>query len=63
MAATASLIRISTETEKALGEASQFLQRTKLEILDEAVLAYIEAQRSDVNARIRAGLARASGVS
>jgi predicted transcriptional regulator len=60
MAATASLIRISTETEKALGEASHFLQRSTVDILDEAVVAYIEAQRSDVNAEIRDGLARSA---
>lgn len=56
MAATASAIQMSQETEKALSEASHFLQRSRLQIVDEAVLAYIEAQRADVNAEIRAGL-------
>ena len=56
MAATASDIQMSEETEKALGEASHFLQRSRVEIVDEAVLAYSEAQRADVNAEIRAGL-------
>lgn len=58
MAATASAIKISTETEKALGEATHFLQRDETEIVDEAVVAYIEATRADINAEIRAGLAR-----
>ncbi len=58
MAATASKTHVSGDTDQALAEASRLLQRPKTEIVDEAVLAYIEAQRSDINAEIREGLAR-----
>jgi len=54
-------VKVSAETDQLLTEASHYLARSKKDIVDAAVLAYVEANRAEINAGVRASLARLDG--
>jgi predicted transcriptional regulator len=54
-------VKISSETDRLLTDASHFLGRSKKDIVDEAVRDYVEAHRAELNAGVRDSVARLDG--
>lgn len=54
-------VKVSTETDRLLSEASHFLARSKKDIVDAAVRDYVEAHRDEINEGVRASLQRLDG--
>ena len=54
-------MKVSAETDQLLTEASHYLARSKKDIVDAAVIAFVEANRDQINAGVRASLARLDG--
>ena len=54
-------VKVSTETDQLLTEASHFLARSKKDIVDAAVRDYVDAKRDEINAGIRESLSRLDG--
>lgn len=59
--ATVSPIKVSAETDQLLNDASHYLARTKKDIVDAAVRDYVDSHRDEINAGVKASLARLDG--
>lgn len=54
-------IKIESETDQLISHAAHFLGTTKKQIVDDAVRAYVESHRAEINDGIRAALSQLDG--
>jgi len=53
MATAVSPIKVDAQTDELISHAAHFLGRSKKDFVDEAVRAYVDAHRDEINAGIR----------
>ena len=56
MATAVSPIKVDAQTDELISHAAHFLGRSKKDVVDEAVRAYIDGHRDEINAGIRQAL-------
>jgi uncharacterized protein (DUF1778 family) len=56
MAAAVSPIKVDAQTDELISHAAHFLGRSKKDVVDAAVRAYIDGHRDEINAGIRQAL-------
>jgi predicted transcriptional regulator len=56
MATAVSPIKVDAQTDELISHAAHFLGRSKKDVVDEAVRAYIDGHRDEINAGIRKAL-------
>ena len=61
MATAVSPIKVDAQTDELISHAAHFLGRSKKDFVDEAVRAYVDAHRDEINAGIREALNRLDG--
>ena len=61
MATAVSPIKVDAQTDELISHAAHFLGRSKKGLVDEAVRAYVDAHRDEINAGIREALNRLDG--
>jgi predicted transcriptional regulator len=61
MAAGTAPIKVDLATDELVSHAAHFLSRSKKDIVDAAVREYIDAHRDEINAGVKAELARLDG--
>ena len=61
MATAVSPIKVDAETDRLLSDAAHFLGRSKKDVVDVAVRAYVDAHRDEINEGIRGALGRLDG--
>jgi hypothetical protein len=54
-------IKVDLATDELVSHAAHFLSRSKKDIVDAAVREYIDAHRDEINAGVKAELARLDG--
>jgi predicted transcriptional regulator len=61
MAAGIAPIKVDLATDELVSHAAHFLSRSRKDIVDAAVREYIDAHRDEINAGVKAELARLDG--
>jgi predicted transcriptional regulator len=61
MAAGIAPIKVDLATDELVSHAAHFLSRSRKDIVDSAVREYIDAHRDEINAGVKAELARLDG--